>query len=262
MVGIYRITNLVNGKSYIGQSVNIRKRLNRHKSAAFNKRAKNYNYPLYCAIRKYGIENFTFEPIEECLKSDLNRKEIFYIEKYDTLKNGYNQVDGGTHVVHATKLSPEQVSAIIRQLKTSVATSEEIGKAFGVSGRTIRGINSGEFWRSDTEAYPIRPALSKLYFDTTLDEYGLKFKYCKLCGKIIATSTANYCIACGHKSERKVERPDPLDLAKMILDSSFRAVGRRYSVSDNTIKKWCKYYNMPHIKKDLQVWYINMVGPK
>lgn len=58
--GIYKIQNLINGKIYIGQSKNIEKRWLRHKTTAFNKNDHSYNLPLYRAIRKYGLENFSF----------------------------------------------------------------------------------------------------------------------------------------------------------------------------------------------------------
>ena len=65
MIGIYKIENLVNGKCYIGQSKYIEKRWTDHKSNAFNSIQKDqYKYPLYRAIRKYGLENFSFEVIE------------------------------------------------------------------------------------------------------------------------------------------------------------------------------------------------------
>ena len=56
MIGIYKIQNLINGKIYIGQSVHIKARFNAHKSEARNGNTR----PLYNAIRKYGVENFSF----------------------------------------------------------------------------------------------------------------------------------------------------------------------------------------------------------
>lgn len=254
MIGIYKITNLINGKSYIGQSVNIKKRFNAHKSAAFNSNNKNYDFPLYKAIRKYGIENFEFEVLEECKKSELNDKEKWYISKYQTLgKNGYNQDDGGDSASHYIKLSDEQVSDIILRLKTSLDNSEKIGDEFGVSGRMIRGINSGDFCHRESETYPIRKSLYKLTINS--DKH-----YCKICGIEIVTSEANYCVECGHKIERRVaERPDPLTLAKMVKDVGFNATGRNFGVSDNTIKKWCKAYEIPHLRNELITWYDNQV---
>ena len=56
--GIYKIENQVNQKVYIGQSTNITTRWRRHRSEASN---LNNSYPLYCAMRKYGLDNFSFE---------------------------------------------------------------------------------------------------------------------------------------------------------------------------------------------------------
>ena len=63
---------MINGKIYIGQSVHIKTRFNQHKAEARN----GNNRPLYNAIRKYGIENFSFEIIEECSQESLDEREI------------------------------------------------------------------------------------------------------------------------------------------------------------------------------------------
>ena len=95
--GIYKITNLINGKVYIGQASDIYTRWTNHKNASLRKDKKEYKYPLYRAFRKYGIENFKFEIIEECSEEELNEKEIYYIDFYNTFircenSNAYNQV--------------------------------------------------------------------------------------------------------------------------------------------------------------------------
>lgn len=90
--GIYKITNLVNGMSYIGQSRRIAMRFREHKSGE----RKQHNYFIHNAINKYGIDNFTFEVIEECSVDQLNALEIKYIANYSSLKpNGYNLNKGG-----------------------------------------------------------------------------------------------------------------------------------------------------------------------
>ena len=100
ITGIYKITNLVNGKMYIGQSIDIYKRWKEHKATSLNTESQAYNYPIYCAFRKYGFENFKFEVIEECSTDKLDEKEIYYIEKYNSYiggenANGYNLTTGG-----------------------------------------------------------------------------------------------------------------------------------------------------------------------
>lgn len=101
--GIYKITNLVNGKVYIGQSQDIYSRWKEHKYA----RNKRDCFALYGAFKKYGLDNFSFEIVECCPFEQLNEKEIYYISQYhsyvgDTKSNGYNMTKGGaicfTHV--------------------------------------------------------------------------------------------------------------------------------------------------------------------
>ena len=86
---IYKITNKVNGKSYIGQTrytIEFRWRQHLHK--------KDNTY-FHNAIKKYGVDNFIVEKLEECNIEDLNEKEIYYIAKYNTFKDGYNLTIGG-----------------------------------------------------------------------------------------------------------------------------------------------------------------------
>lgn len=73
--GIYKITNLINNHSYIGLSSNIEKRIKDHIAHAYCK--KEWNKPLYCAFRKYGIENFKWEILEECSYDKLKEREIY-----------------------------------------------------------------------------------------------------------------------------------------------------------------------------------------
>lgn len=91
--GIYSITNLVNNHMYIGQSVDIDRRINQHISCLTKN--KHYNTYLQNAVNKYGIDNFTFNTIKECDKDDLNFYENFYIKYYNTYENGYNLTEGG-----------------------------------------------------------------------------------------------------------------------------------------------------------------------
>lgn len=91
---IYCITNIVNQKQYVGKTLNsVEQRwsehLNDYKRPRCEKRA------LYDAFIKYGIENFRCETLCECLDSELEEKEIYYIELYNTFHNGYNLTKGG-----------------------------------------------------------------------------------------------------------------------------------------------------------------------
>lgn len=89
--GIYKITNLVNSKCYIGQSVNIGRRWKAHKYYKTN----HCNPYLYSAFEKYGIGNFYFEVLSECQKSELDELERQFIAQNNSLyPTGYN-LDGG-----------------------------------------------------------------------------------------------------------------------------------------------------------------------
>lgn len=91
---IYKITNLINQKAYIGKTTNtIKERWGEHISESKSERAK--NRPIYRAINKYGVENFSIELIEEVDIKELSDKEIYWIGYYDTYNNGYNATLGG-----------------------------------------------------------------------------------------------------------------------------------------------------------------------
>lgn len=104
-IGIYKITNITNSKSYIGQSTNIDSRFKYHKTT------RKKNMAISCAIFSLGVDNFTFDILKLCDKCDLDLYETKYIEEYDTISpNGYNLRPGGKYYneMHAdtkTKLS-------------------------------------------------------------------------------------------------------------------------------------------------------------
>ena len=86
IIGIYKITNLINGKVYIGQSIDIEKRFNTYKRLDCKMQTK-----IYRSLNKYGVENHTFEIIQECDIEILNERERFWQEHYNVLgKNGLN----------------------------------------------------------------------------------------------------------------------------------------------------------------------------
>lgn len=54
-------------------------------------------------------------------------------------------------------------------------------------------------------------------------------------------------------AQRRVERPSKEELSRLLQESNFTAIGKTYGVSDNTIRRWCKAYGLPHRKKDMQI---------
>lgn len=113
MIGIYKITNKINSKCYIGQSINIERRFIHHKKYRYGFQN---NKVLYKAIQKYGIDNFDFEIIEECLQEELDKKEKYYIEKYNAYYNGYNMTKGGDGK-NGYRLTQESIEKMKKSLK-------------------------------------------------------------------------------------------------------------------------------------------------
>ena len=93
---IYKSTNKITGKSYIGFDKNWPSRKKGHQSRA----KKNCNYKFYNAINKYGWDNFEWEIIYQSKDYDHTYKtmESYFIEQYDSYKNGYNMTKGGDGV--------------------------------------------------------------------------------------------------------------------------------------------------------------------
>lgn len=125
---IYKITNKVNGKSYIGQTrytVEFRWKQHQHKVD---------NTYFHNAINKYGADNFTVETLEECKYEDLDSREIFYIAKYDTFNNGYNLTIGGDG---RRKIVSDNQYEEIEGLYLSGFSSNKIATLYKVDKATI-----------------------------------------------------------------------------------------------------------------------------
>lgn len=87
---IYQITNIVSNNIYIGKTVNHNRRFYKHKYDAFHNKSQTY---IHRAIRKYGVENFTFSILEQVDSLEkLKNREIYWIEK---LNPKYNMTKGG-----------------------------------------------------------------------------------------------------------------------------------------------------------------------
>ena len=106
MCGIYMIKNNINGKVYIGQSKNIDIRWTKHKTELNANRHANKH--LQGAWNKYGCDAFSFLILEECPDCELNKKEQYYIEFYNSFNTGYN-LDKGGNGISGFKHTSEQI---------------------------------------------------------------------------------------------------------------------------------------------------------
>ena len=92
--GIYKLTSLVNGKSYIGKSTNVKKRIQDHFKSVVGIQSI-ADQAVHHAIRKEGFWNWTIEIVVYCEKEKLNELEKFYIDTFDTQNYGWNRNAGG-----------------------------------------------------------------------------------------------------------------------------------------------------------------------
>ena len=87
--GIYKITNIENQMTYVGQAVNIADRWKQHIKRGIGADTPTQN-KLYPAMKKFGPENFTFEIIEQCSRAKLNEREDYWQEFYKAKEFGYS----------------------------------------------------------------------------------------------------------------------------------------------------------------------------
>lgn len=99
---VYLITNKVNGKHYVGKSINPDDRWAQHRANA----VMGFQDPVYRAIRKYGIDNFSFEVIDTCCSEQASLdREVERIAEYESYgPKGYNQTPGGEGIIITPEL--------------------------------------------------------------------------------------------------------------------------------------------------------------
>lgn len=164
---IYKITNQINGKCYIGQTNNVQRRFQEHRSMQSD--VNGTGKLLYCAMKKYGIENFSFEVIEPNIEN-YDEREQYWVAYYHAFGEGYNMTPGGSAPPVLSGLNNpntthtlEQVALAKSLLKDSDLSSKEIGDITGYDDTAITRINMGIIWRDETTSYPIRKELSRQF---------------------------------------------------------------------------------------------------
>ena len=159
---IYKITNNINQKIYIGKTIrSINERFREHKRDSFKEECE--NRPLYRAMRKYGIQNFSVELIEET--DNPEERERYWIEYYGSFKNGYNATLGGDGKSY---IDYDLVVAAYRELKNCIETAKQLN----IHEDTVRNILKikNEPILSSTE-------VTKAKYGNCVNMYSLEGKY-------------------------------------------------------------------------------------
>ena len=213
---IYKIKNSINNKLYIGATNNVRLRWNRHK---YNCRSGS-NLPLYCDMRKYGIEQFSIEEIETT--GNWENREKYWIKELKTQnkKFGYNIMPGGIYGVGTTWRNPEEsIKKVIAKTK-----GKKRNKEFGEKLR--------EMFKGRKVSQEQKEKISK-----TLKK---KYKNGELTGK--ATSGSFMCkkLHPKYKDVNKHEMKELID-SGMVISEASKILG----IAERTfIKKFKEYFGI------------------
>lgn len=231
MIGIYIITNLIDGKQYIGQSINIERRFYEHRCISHET-----NVHLKRALKKYGKENFKYEVLEECSEEELNEKEIEYIK---LLKPEYNVSLGGQN---SLRRYPDSVKAVIskksRQQWKLMTDDEKLARV--KNNLTGQGWNKGMHPSTETKEKLRKVNLGKRQSKETIEKRKETFRKKKENGYVQTNS--------GHK--KKV-----LCIETGEIFNSVKEAGEHFSVHPSVISavlkgryKTCKGYHFKYWK--------------
>ena len=154
--GIYSIQNLVDGKYYVGESINLNSRLSNHRSLL--KYGKHRNKHLQAAWNKYGGDNFEFKIIEKCNRDVRFDREVYWVAFYNAFYNGYNMTPGGEdprfykdengnicQTPRHRKFSEQDVLDIIKRLLDGESNTR-IAEVYNTSSQIISDIRTHRRW--------------------------------------------------------------------------------------------------------------------
>lgn len=250
---IYTIKNNINNKVYIGKTnQTIEKRWKEHQQDYQKK--SNQKRPIYSAIKKYGIENFSIHKIEECSLEKVCEREIYWIEKYNSFINGYNATKGGDGKHYAN------YNLIVKkylELKTLKKVKQET-KYDIKTIKTALAINNIELFKKQKIIEFKKQLKDKKIKKEKNIKLSLKKEVknkikCKKCEKELdSRNKTGYCKICYH-NEQKIQLPEKEVLKNKIRNQSFYSIAKEYNVGRTTIFRWCDKYNLPSTKEKINL---------
>lgn len=205
------------------------------------------NSGLVAAIGYYGMLGYTISiPLNDTQDYDLvvdNGEKLLKVQVKATAQRtpyGYTTVNltssGGTkgEVYKTVKDTNIDILFVLTELQEMYEIPIEYIE-------TSKSLNLGperQCFRVDTR--------DTFYFLKNKSSEPKEKKYCSECGAEVSDrNTSGLCVQCANKKQRKVDRPTKEELLQELKNSNFTAVGRKYGVSDNAIRKWCAAYALP-----------------
>lgn len=196
---IYKITNLINDKVYIGMTIyTSRNRWSEHIKESKNQLSPGYNYLLHKAIRKYGEENFKIEDVEVTIDEQLACREIYWIGELNSiLPNGYNMV------LSRKKVYKYTTSGELIKVFNSI---EDAANSVGVDRSTISRCCSGQNGKQSSKGFIWSFNLIDIPIDKKIKLYKEPILQLDLSGTIILehVSSAEAAKAIGIKSSAHI----------------------------------------------------------
>lgn len=222
MIGIYKITNMINGKMYIGQSIDIERRWKEHRNFNNNKEK---NKPLYNAFKKYGINNFVFEVETICNEEELDDLETYYISFYNTYvhsenSNGYNITLGGSG-------SRGYVASEETKIKISNST---------------KGENHYNYGKHLSEEH--KKKLSELRKGKYIGEDNPNYNNHSLKGRMIGENNPMYGKHHNEETKQKIREANSIKIICVTTGEVFNSAkeaGDKYNRNRTNITKVCKH---------------------
>ena len=244
---IYKIQNKINGKIYIGQTNNLKRRIQEHKHD------RRMNHPIHNAIEKYGFDNFDISLLYYGENYNYEEKKYMKLFKSNCKEFGYNITDGGQDSSGEnnpqSKLKQNQVDSIIKDLFENKLSLQDIANKYNTTINTVRNINTGISWKNNELTYPIRKPLVKPIDENKVDEVinllknsDMSLEEITIMHKINVSVV--YGINKGVSHKRSYENYPIRDITLEKKIRRDKIINSLYTEKDLSIKEIAKKYNM------------------